>query len=444
MNWMTDPTYFPLLLVVIGVPILIWLAVRNDVVSSTFSRYYYRKDSRLNPLEAGFTICVTLLILSVVVMPLFQTLKLSDRQLVSGYVTSKYGIPLQPHSCNCRTVCDRYSTDEDGDRTCSSSHEECDTCYLFGIRTSIGFGGHDNIVYRDDTNSVPPSDWQAVTVGQPCSVLDVYENVLSKSGDSILGHPKSPLTESLVQAGYIPPRPETLPINKIAYYTAMYVGDLANMPPLGRTVSVADKTVALVDWAPYTLAGNAITGPGAENAKKTLTNLNISSDIFGILSLPTIPITGSQATVNFILTDFRDDRYPVAVMDAWRGGAKNGVVAFLGVDKQGIIRWASMLYGIPGVNITEERKGDNARLAVEFQSFALDRLKVVTNPVEVVKGTTLLVLDWFNRVPNKQFEAMKADIHLDLWQIWAVYILTILFEIAVLGVLWKADLAGLD
>ena len=140
-----------------------------------------------------------------------------------------------------------------------------------------------------------------------------------------------------------------------------------------------------------------------------------------------------------------DASWAAAVMDAWRGGAKNGVNIFVGADSANRPTWVEVKYGLPGENQSEaERKGNNAYLAVILRDRILSEVVDVTSPAQMLPIIREEVLANFNRKPNADFKYLKPGVHPTPGQMWFMGIVVLLVTAGLTVYFERADPFNLD
>lgn len=131
---------------------------------------------------------------------------------------------------------------------------------------------------------------------------------------------------------------------------------------------------------------------------------------------------GPAKELNVILVVTRNDtNYFYALMEHWKGVKKNDVVIVYGIDEEDNIKWSKAMSWAEGQN--------NQILLKQLQTMGYER-KFEQSLVE--KQYELIVKE-FKRVPNKQFEYLRAGWVPPTW----IIVMMMLFNLgAAIGVAW--------
>ena len=337
----------------------------------------------------------------------------SDLEFLNGSIVGK---DMRRVSCaHCRTVCD--SRDKDGN--CTASHTECDHDYdqqwFAWTDYQPYFPSEGTIIFPnvDAQGLGTPPGWAAVQIGQPATTLHRYENIARGAGQSsVFGYnPKSSLSVSATKQGLVPRRPQAIYEGWSLTPKFQYKGELADGRPSGNGFSTLDLfNVGL-------MSVNAEAGPKVQADVEVLVCAN----------------------------NFCDALWATAVMDAWRGGAKNGVNVFIGADSDNKPTWVEVKYGLPGENQSEaERKGNNAYLAVILRDRILSEVADATDPVQMLPILREEVLENFNRKPNADFKYLKPGVHPTTGQMWFMSILILVVTSGLTVYFEQSDPFNLD
>ncbi len=365
------------------------------------SGYYYSYRSitlRINPIELA-AILGGLVGLVTVAWFLFRDLETLDQENLNGHIAQK--LARVPVPC---THCHSECTARDKDGNCTSTRHWCDHSedYDWVLLTDYAeyFPAEGRIyVPRVDSQGViEPPDWTAAYVGQPVTTLHAYKNLLRGGGDqSVFGfNPNSTLAKEAKERGLVPPRPQS--IYQGWSYTPRFLV-VENADPGARP--------ATVEWDVQHFA-NGFFGPQvADNITTEATYNNL------LMAANAEAGPKVQANLQIIVcVSVCADTWPDAVMDAWRGGAKNDVDLFIITDTAWKPTWASVRFGLPGEDESEEvGAGNNALLAQELASRIMLEVTDVRDAQKVVDLFLSEALAKFNRKPNKDFAHLEPGLH---------------------------------
>lgn len=285
----------------------------------------------------------------------------TDTEFLNGRIAMKDVIDVSCH--HCRNVCDAH--DEKGN--CTSSHEECDhdhDIYFFARTDYYQYFPHEGEVsygtYAPGTP--PPVDWTAVTIGDPATTLHRYTNWLRGAGKQSLLFPYSAMTDSLAKSGLFPSR-------IFEYFNGKYYAPKA----------------FLVDGGV-----NSITDTSAE-----LMQLNAKLG------------TEKQGNLQLFFVQHQPMEYANAYMDFTHGGAKNDIDTFVGLDGDQIT-WVAVRYGLPGFDQTDESTGgSNTLVETSLRAKLGGSLNKAGGYTGVADLAYAQVMQYFDRVPNKQFAYLE-------------------------------------
>jgi hypothetical protein len=125
---------------------------------------------------------------------------------------------------------------------------------------------------------------------------------------------------------------------------------------------------------------------------------------------------------------FTDKEFEKATLAKWRGGKKNDVLMFFGLDEEGTVRYYSSTSFAKGMN--NEFLHSTLRMDAMTEKMSLD----------LVKKTVYDVQQHFNRLPNQEFEYLKYKLEPSIWVVIICSILTALISIGIGIYMRKVDL----
>jgi len=287
-------------------------------------------------------------------------------------------------------VCDSYSTDKDGNRTCTSHHTEYRTNYWANTNYVEFFPSEGHLNYGDvKRNDPPPQRWALAQVGDPVTTLHTYTNNVKGAGRLNQMFPNSPLTQTLRDQNAFPPLPTSL--HSFDYAPKVFY--IGGTPQNGETYS--DVTVKFRD--------GKINSVHVYTLNESSREMNKINDPLG---------NSKQANTQVFFVVGQPIEYANAYMDYAEGGGKNDVNVFVGLSDDGqTVVWATVRFGLVGFDQTDESNGgSNAMLDIklgrELRHKTLTELGGYTG---VVKLSGEYVNLYFDRVPNKQFKFLEAE-----------------------------------
>lgn len=318
-----------------------------------FMKYRYSKDITGKELLIHMGICIVGALVALAVTYAVLYSKLSDVEIINGEVTGKYShieyCNSQSSSCKHYTWHERctYSApDSKGNRTRScESYKVFDYLYEVDwyVVSTVGEFEIDR-VNRQGTRE--PERYSIAKKGDPASSENLYINYLFADEYSLFA--TEPFDES---------------------YSDEYKSKIPDYP------SVYD----------YYKVSHVVN----------TTNINV--DGYDTFIANTLRTMGEKKQVNIVvvLYDYKDTDFVEATLRKWRGGKKNDVIMFFGVDSDATIKQFSSTSFAKGMK--NEALHSKMRMDALNEKMTLDMVKI-----QVDNTNTL-----FNRLENKEFEYMK-------------------------------------
>jgi hypothetical protein len=347
----------------------------------------YRTALAITPIE----VVVIGLVSSVVFCGMWNIVtwgKVTDTEFLNGSIASKGSRDWD------REVCDRYNKDEDGNNTsCASSHYEYYTEY-FALADFAEYFSEGRISFGDVDRGAPaPQRWVDTYVGQPVTRLHSYTNWVKGAGKQTTMFPHSGMTEQLTIDNMFPARAQSYHDGWMYAPKAFYIGGT----PYENSYPTGDNTHVMVDASKLLMQYNAVLGPS------------------------------KQANLQVFIVRGQPQEYANALMDYWGGGAKNDVNVFVGVsgdDER--IQWSTVKFGLVGLDYSDEANGgSNIRLEVEFRKAMIkfDNIQEAGGYAGIVSIANSAVGTYFDRVPNKQFQALEQEVKPSGGTLTTIYII---------------------
>lgn len=260
---------------------------------------------------------------------------LSDTEILNGRITAKKSVEVScrhSYRCNCVNIC---STDSQGRQSC---HESCQTCYEHDY--DVDWMAYTNIdrsieIDRIDRQGLDePPRWTSIRAGEPASFHHSYQNYIKADPDSLFQH-----------------HMEEEEISKYPNYP----NRIYDYYRLDRGVGV--------------------------KLEHELSELN--ADI------------GPAVQANFVLIATNEPiTYAKLIQRAWKGAKKNDIVAVVGQNPDGTIKWVEVI----GLSYPDFK--------VKLRNTINDYGRLDTGMLTSVKETILV---HFKRRPMSEFEYLKES-----------------------------------
>lgn len=307
-----------------------------------------------------------------------------DTEILNGKVLSK---SREVETCTQSSSCKHYRTIEKC-RSYTDSHgkrqKSCTTKKKFDypyevdwtVKTSVDSHTIER-VNRQGTE-MPPR-WASIQIGDPASTEHGYINYLLGNKDSLFYQEsyEKDFTEEYKKT--VPDYPEVYD-----YYRVNHVLNLTKVSSAGYNEYISD----------------ALRDMGA----------------------------AKQVNIIMIMYPFADKEFEKATLSKWRGGKKNDVLMFYGLDDDGTVRYFSSTSFAKGMN--NEFLHSTLRMDAMTEKMSLD----------LVKKTVYDVQQNFNRLPNKEFEYLKYKLEPSIWVVLICSILTAFISIGIGIYMRKVDL----
>lgn len=317
-------------------------------------RYMYQKEISIKEffIHFGAAIFAGALMLGLTYAALYSTM--FDTEILNGKVIKKerhVEICTEMSDCKHYTLRERcsYSTNSKGESTKScESYKDFDYSYEVDwyIKSTVGKSEIERV--NNQGTKVPPR-WAEVNIGDPASAEHNYLNYLLGSEDSLFYQDqyKKDYTEQYKKS--LPEYPEIYD-----YYRVNHIINLTKLPTTGYNDYLND----------------------------------VLRDM------------GAAQQVNLVMVMYpsTDSNFVKAVLGKWRGGKKNDVIMFFGLDENGVVKkFDSTSFG---KGMGNELLHSKLRMTALTEQMSLD----------LVKATVYNVQSDFKRLPNKEFEYLKYKI----------------------------------
>ncbi len=282
-----------------------------------------------------------------------------DHQILNGKVLEKY---KDVETCTQNSSCKHYVTRKRCKTTKDSSgnrHESCTTYKVFDypyevdwiVKTSVDTH---TIERENRQGTLTPERWKIVKIGEPASTSSGYINYL-------LGNKDSLFFEQNFEKKYSPEYRKTLPD-----YPEVY---------------------------DYYRVNHVIN----------LTGTDVSSYNDYIDSVLSTVGESKQLNIVLVLYPGNDATLPEALTSKWRGGKKNDVIMFAGLDSTGTVsKFSSTSFG-KGMN--NEVLHSTLRMNALTEKMSIELVKVLVQEIEKD----------FKRLPNEEFEYLKYKLNPSWW-----------------------------
>lgn len=308
-----------------------------------------------------------------------------DTEILNGEVTGKYKDTVtctQSSSCKhyyLKEKCTKY-TDSNGKRKKScTSKKVFDYPYEVDWYVKTNVGGEHEIERVNRQGTVEPKRYTITKVGDPASDTHTYMNYLLGSEDSLFYAKKLKDDTPAELVKQLPKYPKIYDYYKINHFI--------NLTPLPTP-----------DYNTY--LSEVLKSMGA----------------------------AKQVNIVIVQYDWTNTAIPDATIANWRGGKKNDVLMFFGVDKDGNIKhFQSTSFG----------KGMKNELL--HAQLRMDMLGA-TMSMDTVKHSVDLVNDKFNRLPNEEFKYLIYKLQPSTGAMLLASVLSLIVSIAFGVYLRRVDL----
>lgn len=283
-----------------------------------------------------------------------------DTEILNGKVLSKTrDVELcisQSSSCKNYTWHERcsYSTDSKGNSTKScQSYKVFD--YPFEVDWNVKTTVDSHTIERVDRQGVDiPPRWAAINIGDPASTTHGYINYLLGNKDSLFYQNEYEKEFSEEYKKKLPNYPKIYD-----YYRVNHVINLTNIDSTGYNNYI---NMALRDM-------------------------------------------GATKQVNIVLVMYphTNTNLVKALIAKWRGGKKNDVIMFAGLDDKGTVTKFDSTSFAQGMN--NELLHSTLRMDALTEKMSLDLVQILVKDVN----------EHFKRLPNKEFEYLKFKLEPSMW-----------------------------
>lgn len=303
-------------------------------------------------------------VFSVLMFQGYLMVSVHDKEVLNGYVVDKRRVKVSCdhfHDCRCKTV--RRCTGTGDSRTCRKV-EECDRCpdHSYDVDWPVNTTVGSFLISRENRQgTVQPDRWTAVKVGEPASSESYYENFLLATDDKYFVFDFPELLERYK--------------GRLLSYPSTYDYYRFNRVLNSTTVNTVWLNSKLGEW----LADNG---------------------------------AAKQLNLIYVFT-YEPREYFDATMAHWKGGKKNDLIIFFGMDADAKkIAWIeanTYAKGMNNRNLIEKLKND---IGEAFSESLVD------------KQLQTIATD-FNRLPAEQFAERKNQISVPFWFTLIVLIINI-------------------
>lgn len=310
-------------------------------------------DHKITPKELGIHLAAIIVGAAVIlgINYYFLYSDLQDIEVLNGEVTGKY---KHTEICSEYSSCKNYHYKEKCRTTYDSkgrSHRSCvsykvfdyPTEYDWYVTTSVGEIEIKRVNRRGD---VMPDRYRIAMIGEPASVPHQYTNYLWADKHSLFA-PED------FETKYPDDYKKGIPRYPLVYdyYRTNHVVNLTNIPSLGYNEYISE----------------VLKKAGKDK----------------------------QLNMTIVMYDSSDPEFVDATMTKWRGGKKNDVLMFFGVDKEGNVNkfFSTSFAG----GMKNEMLHATMRIDALSEKMSLDLLK----------KQVYTVLQKYERLPNEEFKYMK-------------------------------------
>ncbi len=372
------------LLLIPVVPVVIGIVVGLFNKRST----RYQRSQMLNIIEFGVLIFLVSIV-GIFGWFMFRDSQMKSMEFLNGEIAAK---DFSDISCrHCHTVCD--SRDDDGN--CTSSHEECDHSYdrIWWAETNYNFDGYGHIEFptTDRQGLNQPERWTAVVIGESATSLHPFTSYLKPSGES--DSFPIPLDMKELYGDLVPVHSTELAYD---YYHAIKVQAVGfETPPPGFSMAIV-------------------------NNHEVMTNLVLNSQVEDT-NQPIGPEKQGNLQIFYVNAQtIPDNRFADLSLGTWRGGGKNDITIWIGINNWPEISWARVTLGATEIG--------NELFVIQLRD-AIRNMETVENLSEILKVAEAQVFKNFDRKQMAEFADRKPGIHPTSGQLTALYIIVVVISI---------------
>lgn len=338
-------------------------------------KYLYSRDisNKEFLIHLGLAVLSGLLCLAISYGVLYSSMV--DQEVLNGSVTKKI---RHVEQCTQSSSCENYyvqedcteSTDSKGNTTKScTSYKVFDYDYEIDWLVYTSLGDKHRIKRIDAQGVKEPKRYTSTSIGDPAASSHIYLNYLLGSEDSLFyAEDVKNLDKKVLEA--LPDYPRIFD-----YYNINHVLNLTTYDTSGY--------------------------------EKYLSNV--------------LKTMGAQKQVNIIVIvyDEQDNQLPTHTISKWRGGKKNDVIMFFGIDKTGNVQYFTSTSFGKGMN----NELLHSKLRMNSMSEILS-LQLLQHNVELVQEN-------FNRLPNKEFKFMIYKLQPTTGTMLICSVLSLILSIAI-------------
>lgn len=333
-------------------------------------------------IHCGATIAVIGIMMAITYASMYASM--ADNEILNGKVLSKsreVEICTQYSSCkhyHWREKCNYY-TDSKGKRQKScESYKVFDYSYEVDWYVKTTVDSHEIERVNRQGTSIPPR-WEIVKIGDPASTTHMYINYLLGNEDSLFYQEqyKKDFTEEYKKT--LPDYPKIYD-----YYRINHVINLTKIDSTGFNDYI----------------NNVLRDMGASQ----------------------------QVNLIIVMYQYENKKFVEGITAKWRGGKKNDVIMFFGLDGTGIVRnFSSTSFG---KGMKNEYLHSKLRMTALTENISLD----------LVQKTVYDVQQNFKRLPNAEFEYLKYKLEPSRWVVILCSLLALGISIGIGMYMRKLDL----
>lgn len=322
-------------------------------------KYYYKHE--ITPKEFGIhflAVCASIaLMMGVTYASMYASM--ADTEILNGKVLSKY---REVETCTEYSSCKHYHTRERCSYYTDSKgkrHKSCESYKVFDypyevdweVKTSVGSHIIDRV---NRQGTAMPSRWANIKIGDPAAGENTYINYLLGNKDSLFFEHQYEKEFTADYKKKLPDYPEVYD-----YYRVNHVLNLTKYDSTGYN-----------DYIDMVLR-----------------------DMGAAKQVNIVLVMYPQSDVNLVK----------ALTAKWRGGKKNDVIMFVGLDDQGVVS-----------NFSSTSFGQGMKNEVLHSTMKIDAMTEKMS-LSLVQKLVQDVNTHFNRLPNKEFEYLKYKLEPSLW-----------------------------
>lgn len=276
---------------------------------------------------------------------------LTDTEILNGEVISKYN---HKETCTQSSSCKHYYTKEKCRSYTDSKgkrQKSCTTYKVFDypyeidwyVKTTVG---ESRIERVNSQGTYTPQRWEIVKKGDPASAENTYMNYLFADEHSLFTENKFEDTYDEKYRASVPPYPYVYD-----YYKTNHVINLTNLDISGIDDYISNELKVL--------------GPE------------------------------KQLNIVVVIYSYKDSQMVNAIISKWRGGKKNDVIMFYGIDENGVVQSYKSTSFAQGMN--------NEKLHADLRINAFSKKM----SIDLIQDQVHNISTEYKRLPNETFSFLK-------------------------------------